>query len=252
MLEIAFPLIPQELLNNLSFWVSALTLLVVGIYTFFAARQVSEMVYLRRLSLLPKLTARIRGTDNPFGGAALNLTNVGNGTAVNVNIEFPIIYWQKGTRVRVWCNPFKSVVSTTGKKATSAEMEIHLGGFDCSQEMTEEIMDSLSVSNFLGKFNGYDEFFDRFTITATFEDISGNKYMQNITLDDDGGSGKFRYLTYSTGKVRRPSFWLRLLDIIKPRGATELEREWRWRRKKYTVNLSTEAMSGDTVESPKK
>jgi hypothetical protein len=234
MVEIMFPLIPNDVLDNLTFWVLAFTLLVAGIYTFLAARQISEMVRLRRLSLLPKLTARMKATDNPFGGAALNLTNVGNGTAVNVSVEFPIIHWDDRTTVRVWCYPFQSILPATKSESNSAEMEIHLGESDGSQES----MESISVSGLLGRFAGPDVFFDRFTLRLTFEDISGTKYTQDITLDDDIRTGEFRYYTYALGSVRRYGLWQSLLDTMKPRVTSELRRQWRWHRNKFRVRPS--------------
>jgi hypothetical protein len=153
------------------------------------AKQTGELVYQRRLSILPKLSVGF-GRQNLFPqgiGDFLQLTNIGNGTAVNISVDDIELQYEEGAVA--WIT-FQRYVFLEPTKSTSAlPKTAHLRMWIrnpnvASENMVQAIVPELyseEPAMFLKKC--MDD--QNVTIAVRFQDIDGTSYLQSAILGLD-------------------------------------------------------------------
>jgi hypothetical protein len=162
------------LINVLNLVVLTLTLGAVVWYTWITRRmqqdvanQVRELVHQRRLSIMPALVARV-------SGSSFELTNIGNGTAINIKIN----------RVDL---PFPTLKNSY---ITFQEIFLLHRGETCTVPY-EEYLEGAKFDIEFGGLAHIDEKYahGRVSIPIEFQDIEGNLYRQIVQM----GKGGYRH-----------------------------------------------------------
>lgn len=127
MMASGFPLIPEDILDNLTFWGLGTGSLAAIIYTFFVVKQFRETVRLRRLSLLPKLTGYLERCQDELGNdtTCLILKNIGNGTAVNISADPVVIRWDEQTLISISGTRCQSILPASQNESSTIKSIVH-------------------------------------------------------------------------------------------------------------------------------
>jgi len=155
-------------IQMLNLVVLSLTLLAVAWYALTAKRQVDELIHQRNLSIMPALSAQlipIQGGQYDF-----QLTNIGNGSALNVKLE-----------------KVKSCQSREDSYFLFHRVPIIRSNESIILTYEEYLYDNRIDKDKSFLFTLHEHHAEiEVPIYLTFQDIEGNKYKQNLFLGKGG------------------------------------------------------------------
>lgn len=175
-------------IDVLNLIVLTLTLGVVTVYTVIthriqrtASEQTRELIHQRKLSMMPAIVADVNAKTDKF-----ELTNIGNGIAINIKIERVEIPFEALSDSYY---EFDRVLMLAPKESVTVPYELYIEG---SKE-------SVSVTSLIHIREGQAK--GRVVVKVNFQDIEGSKYTQTFVM----GKGGYEY-----GFVEALTGWERL------------------------------------------
>jgi hypothetical protein len=158
-------------------------------------KQTSELIYQRRLSILPKFSIGFGRRQAPFAGKifdCLEIVNIGNGTAVNISIDDIEVRYEAGATARIRFGKFLFIEPTRSNSRIDKVAAIPLSidneniinyepdDFDAFVKalVPEEFRDE--PTKFLQKHSK-----EKIAVLLRFQDIDGTRYEQSAIVGLD-------------------------------------------------------------------
>jgi hypothetical protein len=176
------------IIDVLNLVVLALTLGVITYYTIIthriqrtATEQARELIHQRKLSIMPAIVAGVNTKTDEF-----ELTNIGNGIAINIKIERVDIPFEA---LKNSYYEFGGVLKLAPEETVSVPYELYVEG----SEESEDVTSLLHIKE--GHVKG------RVVVKVNFQDIEGSSYTQTFKMGKGGYEyGFVRSVTDGEGK----------------------------------------------------
>jgi len=159
-------------------------------------RQTDELIYNRRLSILPKLSVGFTRQNvifPPHIVECLELRNIGNGAAVNIEVDDVHIKYEENAVARFRFDRF--VFLEPNKENSATQKFAHLRIFIDNEALAPEdptefatwVIPSEFINNPISFLKEHGEK-DRITLAMRFQDVDGLRYKQCVTMRIDGNN----------------------------------------------------------------
>src|SRR5205814_410193 len=156
----------------LNLLILAVTCAAVFWYTIETRRMQRELVHQRQLSKMPAFVAAVR--HRPDGSDCLELTNIGNGIAINVTIDNAVIRYPTMQSGHIEFDGVLMIRAGDNAPVESTE-------FPVTTANTSPDNGNRNSLTFLGPHAHFDA-----DITIRFQDIEGTKYVQTVRMGKSG------------------------------------------------------------------
>jgi hypothetical protein len=175
------------LVSELTLLVLFLTLIALGAYTYYTRRmqqavakqaeaaneQTRELIRQRRLSTKPAFIVSVELHETK---KALALHNIGNGAAVNVEVDPILMSKSQSGNAQLEFEKLVHVPPHTAGYATMRARYIGKSG---------ESVPAMVFADPLGPFSGFYEGGPALNLTIRFRDVESTKYLQRVALNKD-------------------------------------------------------------------
>ncbi|MGZ8843989.1 MAG: hypothetical protein ACXW18_10030 [Pyrinomonadaceae bacterium] len=157
-------------------------------------RQTDELIYNRRLSILPNLSVGFTRKNvmfPPHVVECLELRNIGNGAAVNIEVDDVHVSYAENAVARFRFDRFVFLEPNRDSSATQkfAHLRIFIDNEanlpEDATEFATWVMPSEFGSNPISFLKAHTEE-DRVTLAMRFQDVDGLRYQQRVTMQIDG------------------------------------------------------------------